>query len=54
MDCYNYDCPIRENTTSNTYACYNTCCQRRQPYPVIYTTTNHTVYDEQQGGNGNE
>lgn len=54
MDCYNNDCPIRENTTSNTYACYNTCCQRRQPYPVTYTTTNHTVYDEQQGGNDNE
>lgn len=43
MDCYNNDCPIRANTTSNTYACSNFCCQRRQPYPVTYTTTNHTV-----------
>lgn len=49
-DCYNENCPIRANTTSNVYACYNTCCQWRQPYPVTYTTTNRTVYDKQREG----
>lgn len=50
MDCYNNDCPIRANTSSNVYACYNSCCQRRQPYPVAYTTTNHTVCGEKKEG----
>nr|DAJ86055.1 MAG TPA: hypothetical protein [Caudoviricetes sp.] len=43
MDCFNYNCPLRQNTTSNCNHCDYWICQNRCEEPVIYITSNHTL-----------
>lgn len=43
MDCFNYNCPLRQNTTSNRNHCDYWMCQNRCEEPVIYITSNHTL-----------
>lgn len=43
MDCFNYNCPLRQNTTSNCNHCDYWMCQNRLEEPVIYVTSNHTL-----------
>lgn len=43
MDCFNYSCPFRQNTTSNCNRCECLACQNRCEEPVIYITSNHTL-----------
>ena len=43
MDCFNYNCPFRQNTTSNCNRCEYLACQNRCEEPVIYITSNHTL-----------
>lgn len=43
MDCFNYNCPFRQNTTSNYNRCDCLACQNRCEEPVIYITSNHTL-----------
>ena len=43
MDCFNYNCPFRQNTTSNCNRCDCLACQNRWEKPVTYITSNHTL-----------
>ena len=43
MDCFNYNCPFRQNTTSNCNCCDCLACQNRWEEPVTYITSNHTL-----------
>lgn len=43
MDCFNYNCPLRQNATSNCNHCDYWMCQNRLEEPVIYITSNHTL-----------
>ena len=43
MDCFNYNCPFRQNTTSNSNRCEYLACQNRWEKHVVYTTSNHTL-----------
>ena len=43
MDCFNYNCPFRQNTTSNCNRYEYLACQNRCEKPVIYITSNHTL-----------
>lgn len=43
MDCFNYNCPFRQNTTSNCNRCDCLACQSRLEEPVIYITSNCTL-----------
>ena len=43
MDCFNYNCPFRQNTTSNCNRCDCLACQNRWEEPVTYITSNHTL-----------
>ena len=43
MDCFNYNCPFRQNTTTNCNRCDCLACQNRCEEPVIYITSNHTL-----------
>ena len=43
MDCFNYHCPFRQNTTSNCNRCECLACQNRCKGPVTYTASNHTL-----------
>ena len=43
MDCFNYNCPFRQNTTSNCNRCDCLACQNRCEEPVIYITSNYTL-----------
>lgn len=43
MDCFNYNCPFRQNTTSNCNHCECLACQNRCEEPVIYITSNHAL-----------
>lgn len=43
MDCFNYNCLFRQNTTSNCNRCECLACQNRCEEPVIYITSNHTL-----------
>ena len=43
MDCFNYNCPFRQNITSNCNRCDCLACQNRCEEPVIYITSNYTL-----------
>ena len=43
MDCFNYNCPFRQNTTSNCNRCDCFACQNRCEEPITYITSNHTL-----------
>ena len=43
MDCFNYNCPFRQNTTSNCNRCDCLACQNRYEEPITYITSNHTL-----------
>ena len=43
MDCFNYLCPFRQNTTSNYNRCECLACQNRYKEPVTYIASNHTL-----------
>ena len=43
MDCFNYNCPFRQNTTSNCNRCECLACQNRCEEPITYITSNHTL-----------
>lgn len=43
MDCFNYNCPFRQNTTSNHNRCDCLACQNRCEEPVTYVISNHTL-----------
>lgn len=43
MDCFNYNCPLRQNATSNYNRCDCLACQNRCEELVIYITSNHTL-----------
>lgn len=38
MDCFNFFCSLRQNTTSNYNYCGHLACQNRHKEPFIYTT----------------
>lgn len=42
MDCFNYSCPFRENTSSNCNRCECVACQNRSE-AVTYIASNHTL-----------
>lgn len=43
MDCFNHNCPIRNNTTSSPNRCECiTCPNRRETYTTTYVS-NHTL-----------
>ena len=43
MDCFNYNCPFRQNTTSSCNRCECLACQSRWEEPAICITSNHTL-----------
>ena len=43
MDCFNYNCLFRQNTTSNCNHCECLACQNRCEEPITYITSNHTL-----------
>ena len=43
MDCFNYNCPFRQNTTSSCNRCECLACQNRWEEPVTYIISNHTL-----------
>lgn len=42
MDCFNYSCPFRENTSSNCNRCECVACQNRSE-ATTYIASNHTL-----------
>ena len=53
MDCFNYHCPFRQNTTSSCNRCDCLVCQNRCKWPVTYTTSNHTLTADETANNPN-
>lgn len=47
MDCFNINCPFRQNTTSNRNKCDCSSCPNRQESPVTYTYSSD-IYIKQQ------
>lgn len=43
MDCFNYNCPFRQNTTSNCNRCDCLACQNRWEEPVTCIISNRTL-----------
>ena len=43
MDCFNCNCPFRQNTTSNCNRCDCLACQNRWEEPVTYIIGNRTL-----------
>ena len=43
MDCFNYNCPFRQNTTSNYNNCDYWTCQNRCEIPITYIVSTHTL-----------
>lgn len=43
MDCFNSNCPLRQNTTSNLNRCECMACQNRREMPVTYTVSRRTL-----------
>ena len=43
MDCFNYFCLFRQNTTSSFNRCECVACQNRCEAPVTYTVSNQTL-----------
>lgn len=43
MDCFNCNCPFRQNTTSNCNRCDCLACQNRWEEPVTYIISNQTL-----------
>lgn len=46
MDCFNYHCPFRQNTTSSCNRCECLACQNRWEEPVTYIVSNHTLTEK--------
>lgn len=47
MDCFNFFCSLRQNTTSNDNYCGHLACQNRYPEPIIlYTALANNIESE--------
>ena len=53
MDCFNYNCPFRQNTTSSCNRCDCLACQNRCKVPCTYTASNHTLAIDETANNPN-
>lgn len=47
MDCFNHDCPFRENKTSSCNRCDCIVCPNRRSYESFLYNTNYTLTDEE-------
>lgn len=46
MDCFNYNCPFRSNTTSSSNRCERIACPNRCKASTAYAS-NHTLTDDE-------
>lgn len=46
MDCFNYNCPFRRNTTSSSNRCECIACPNRCEASTAYAS-NHTLTDDE-------
>lgn len=47
MDCFNHNCPFRNNTTSSSNHCECITCPNRYEEPYTAYASNHTLTDNE-------
>lgn len=47
MDCFNYLCPFRHNTTNSLNSCECVMCPHRIETPVTYAVSNRTLTEDE-------